>query len=435
MLTIESIELEAFLTKHNIDIDEYVSKTLPIMDMAYRSIGTKTTTEDFINRFYTMYESMEQKRVEQFTKASSDTFHAILSGSLNETIAKEMNKASETAAPNQHLLREAKYTQEEVHCLKQKQEELMKAIVELNNENKILNDALRHTKMYTEQNSSKKGHMAQCTYEDLINNMDGFRAEDIHGNGHECDIRVWNKDEMKPPVYIELKNYSKPVPKDRIDRFLGDLDNVEGHGIMVVTKSTAQCKGDWHFEFTDKGYVALFLEKVDCNIEKIRSALEFIYSVDKLLVMSKENVRGMSPGQLKEALKCARKVQESYTRQIAYGMKAKKELDKMLKNSHVVMVQTMLVELSTALTRALGDGGDDESETGGEEEQVMVESTTQVLCKFCKKPVANTTMKSRHKNQTCDKISGTAEERKALNMEDVYEPLLQPAPKRVLNLE
>ena len=134
------------------------------------------------------------------------------------------------------------------------------------------------------QNSTILGQVGEeFTYQELNKRFPKAEIQDCRKQKGKGDFIMIEKDFS---MLIEIKNYTKNVPKPEIDKFYRDFDNNQDYqcAILVSLHSGICSRGDFHLEVRDKRPI-LFLHQLNKNIAHISLAVRFF----KLLLKT-ENI-------------------------------------------------------------------------------------------------------------------------------------------------
>lgn len=124
------------------------------------------------------------------------------------------------------------------------------------------------------KNSSLKGALSENMLFTLLTN-NYTTAEIINTSSFTSQGDFIMKQSDKPQILFENKNYSSNVPKEEIDKFFRDIDNVKSHGIFISQNSGIVGKNNLQVDIHN-GYILIFLHNVKYEFDKINTAVQII---------------------------------------------------------------------------------------------------------------------------------------------------------------
>ena len=97
------------------------------------------------------------------------------------------------------------------------------------------------------KNKILKGKKTEKKYFVLLSeNLKGFEIIDISNLGHNCDLKI--KNNGKPDILLEIKEYTSVIPTIQVSKFKSDITKCSNHGIFISNNSNIALKNDWDFE-------------------------------------------------------------------------------------------------------------------------------------------------------------------------------------------
>lgn len=153
---------------------------------------------------------------------------------------------------------------------------------------KTLKEVITHTSTQITQlndlftGDNKKGKSAEKVFTYKLQNIYG--EENIHNisnEKHGCDIGIYLLN--RPPVLLEIKNYSYTVPTTEVTKFLSDCDSKLCCGILASI-NTGIAKKD-HFSFDIKeNRITVYLHYTNYQTDVISMALTVIYGLHDIFI-------------------------------------------------------------------------------------------------------------------------------------------------------
>jgi hypothetical protein len=151
------------------------------------------------------------------------------------------------------------------------------------------------------QNSSVRGKIEENIIEETLNNMFGH-AEIINNSQltNACDFKV--KRSGRPDILIEVKSYTRNVPKEEVDKFLNDININNCYGIILSLHSGISNKEDFEIGVVNKNFV-VYVHGVAKDMNKIKGAIDILdhlhgklktVSLDTTYDMTNEELRRIS---------------------------------------------------------------------------------------------------------------------------------------------
>ena len=134
-------------------------------------------------------------------------------------------------------------------------------------------------------NSSSKGNVSESELYYVIQSvMPTDQIIKCSSETAACDIRVNRKDESKPSILFENKNYMRSVDTEEITKFERDVCVQNKCGIFISQKSPIVFKDEFHVDIIN-GLVLVYIPNANYNPDKIRVAVNII---DNLFVQITE---------------------------------------------------------------------------------------------------------------------------------------------------
>lgn len=150
----------------------------------------------------------------------------------------------------------------------------------------VATDLQDHTQLYTNQGSCSKGKEAEKRYEYLLNvAFPEHEVSNVSGTPESMDLLL-SKDD-KPPIMIDVKFYqSVNVTKVAREKFLRDIQENKRHGILISSERGIANRKSFSWEMVENKYIALYLCKVQFNMDIVRAGVDLIYGLDEALKLT-----------------------------------------------------------------------------------------------------------------------------------------------------
>jgi hypothetical protein len=144
----------------------------------------------------------------------------------------------------------------------------------LNNLNEFLNKY--------KNNSSLKGKFSENHLNKIIVQMfPTAEIIDTSKQAHSCDLIL--KRENKEDILLENKDYSDNVSTDEVNKFIGDCEKQQKHGIILSQNTGITSKKNYHIDIIKNNKVLVYIHTVDYSHHKIQTAIDIIDTLsDKL---------------------------------------------------------------------------------------------------------------------------------------------------------
>lgn len=144
------------------------------------------------------------------------------------------------------------------------------------------------------KSSQSKGEISQNMFVNLLSrDFPDAEIEDKSKEPHSGDIIFSRKDNR--PVMIEIKNYTRAVPKPEIIKFQQDAENLKYHAILISINSGISKKKDFSFEITKDNLILFYIHNCGYSTEKFKLALNVIYMLADQLNLAKSERLEVSP--------------------------------------------------------------------------------------------------------------------------------------------
>jgi hypothetical protein len=149
---------------------------------------------------------------------------------------------------------------------------------DLNNSNtKVLTDVSNFVTKYN-SSSSNKGKLAENKLFGVLNKM--FPSAEIKDTTHNAsytgDFVIVRDDNDIKNIMVETKEKNKNADKDDVDKFKRDIGVSKMHSIFLSQTSGITKKNNYEIEIIDNKYIAVYVQYVEYDPEKIGIAIEII---------------------------------------------------------------------------------------------------------------------------------------------------------------
>jgi hypothetical protein len=144
----------------------------------------------------------------------------------------------------------------------------------MNNLNEFLNKY--------KNNSSLKGKFSENHLNKIIVQMfPSAEIIDTSKQAHSCDLIL--KRENKEDILLENKDYSDNVSTDEVNKFIGDCEKQQKHGIILSQNTGITSKKNYHIDIIKNNKILVYIHMVDYSHHKIQTAIDIIDTLaDKL---------------------------------------------------------------------------------------------------------------------------------------------------------
>ncbi len=117
-------------------------------------------------------------------------------------------------------------------------------------------------------------------YTKLSKLMEDENIEHVASEDHDMDILIHKKQCENKDIRLEIKNYTKSVPKQQIDKFYNDIDTTNSHGIMISLNSGISCKKNMTFEIKKNDNICFFLTYNNYDADNIKNIIHIIRQLE-----------------------------------------------------------------------------------------------------------------------------------------------------------
>jgi hypothetical protein len=140
------------------------------------------------------------------------------------------------------------------------------------------------------KNSSQfKGNVAEIELQYMLNSiMPSDEIIRVSNDTATCDLKVNRKDNSKPNILFESKNYNRSVTSSEVKKFERDVQTQNIHGIFISHDSPITFKDNFQIDIIN-GLIHVYIPNANYEIEKIKIAIDIIDNLAyKLNVISKQ---------------------------------------------------------------------------------------------------------------------------------------------------
>lgn len=290
-------------------------------------------------------------------------------------------------------------------------------------------DVNKYVLPYKVKNNKVAGTLKEEHFERLLNESldSGYAIENISKGGHNCDLKVsytgrdGNTSE-RCPILVEVKFWQTTnVDTGNVNRFLDDIRANNTHGIMVSLESNIANKHNMKFEVVpNTNLIALYLCKVGDDVEKIKQAMEVIYTLDDVM-KAQGGVMPLTPKVVRNIIRMVEDNMKIVSDIETHNETAKKHIDESLRKFKKVRLTKIVEDLLSGLDSKEADKmsditSDDESDENGSD-------AFRWKCVHCHKVLdgLSAACRSNHKLRDCGHTpEAVRKDRKSVCFEKVY---------------
>lgn len=141
------------------------------------------------------------------------------------------------------------------------------------------------------KNSSQfKGNVAEIELQHmLLSIMPSDEVIRVSNDTATCDLRVNRKDNSKPNILFESKNYNRAVTTAEVKKFERDVQTQNIHGIFISHDSPITFKDNFQIDIIN-GLIHIYIPNANYEIEKIKIGIDIIDNLSyRLNVLSKHS--------------------------------------------------------------------------------------------------------------------------------------------------
>ena len=125
------------------------------------------------------------------------------------------------------------------------------------------------------KNSSFKGQLGENHIEKLLNNM--YKTADIDRTSDESksgDFIMHRKGYAS--ILFEIKNYTRNVPNDEIEKFLRDCKYKNISGIFISLSSGISNKHNYQIDIIDNNNICVYIQDMNYDNDKLKVAVDIL---------------------------------------------------------------------------------------------------------------------------------------------------------------
>jgi hypothetical protein len=140
-------------------------------------------------------------------------------------------------------------------------------------------------------NSSSKGNASET---ELYNMLQFIMPHDevlnVSSDTASCDFKVHRKNQEKPSIIFENKDYSRNVSTDEVKKFERDVANQKIHGIFISQKTPITYKENFQIDIIN-GLIHLYIPNASYDVQKLKIAIDIIdHLAPKLQIIQEHNI-------------------------------------------------------------------------------------------------------------------------------------------------
>ena len=150
----------------------------------------------------------------------------------------------------------------------------------------IVNKLNQHLDKYS--NSSLKGNISENYIESLLNNI--YKSAEIKRMTDKSKSGDFIMTKNNISILFEIKNYSRNVPTEEVNKFIRDINEQNICGIMLSISSGISNKYNFQIDITNNNNVCLYIHDVNFESDKIKLGVDIIDNLySKLKLKSSSN--------------------------------------------------------------------------------------------------------------------------------------------------
>ena len=150
----------------------------------------------------------------------------------------------------------------------------------------IVNKLNQHLHKYN--NSSLKGNISENYIESLLNNI--YKSAEIKRMTDKSKSGDFIMTKNNISILFEIKNYSRNVPTEEVNKFIRDINEQNICGIMLSISSGISNKYNFQIDITNNNNVCLYIHDVNFESDKIKLGVDIIDNLySKLKLKSSSN--------------------------------------------------------------------------------------------------------------------------------------------------
>lgn len=248
---------------------------------------TKQLLSDIVPRTNDAYYRQIQESIQAFEKNIIQETRTLVTNSGNETTINEFIKSFELKSNSlMQSIQTPLYnfitaSEERINANLVKindhsigssltQEKLVSSIDEFLNKNKYLN-------------SSIKGKTGETQLEDILNQMfPSCMVKNTSGTTASGDFILQQRENQKPNILFENKQYSVNVNNEEVNKFIRDMKQQNTHGIFISQTSGIVCKQQFEIQILDN-LVAVYILNCNYDSDKIKIAVDIVDKISSCL--------------------------------------------------------------------------------------------------------------------------------------------------------
>lgn len=132
-------------------------------------------------------------------------------------------------------------------------------------------------------NSSIKGKTGENQLEEILNNMfPSCFIKNTSGSTASGDFILQQRENNKPNILFENKQYSANVNNEEVNKFIRDIRSQGCHGIFISQTSGIVCKKQFEIQIVDS-LVAVYILNCNYDADKIKIAVDIIDKIASCL--------------------------------------------------------------------------------------------------------------------------------------------------------
>jgi len=142
-----------------------------------------------------------------------------------------------------------------------------------------LNDFLNKYK----HNASIKGNVSETELYHMLQHIMPFdEILNVSSETASCDFKVNRKNQNKPSILFENKDYARNVTTEEVNKFERDLQTQRTHGIFLSQKTPITYKDNFQIDIID-GLIHVYIPTAEYNTDKLKIAIDMVDNLSNKL--------------------------------------------------------------------------------------------------------------------------------------------------------
>lgn len=201
----------------------------------------------------------------------------------NKTVIKEIQSSLTTIVDNNSTSIINKITSSVSSTENKLTSNLLNLLAECNKQNVSLQNINTDLNKYINKfsNSTSKGIMSENFLLKLI--MDEYTTAEIKDNRKLTGMADFELIRNDTRIFIENKDYSKPITKQEIDKFIRDITSNNSHGIFISQNSGIPYRNNYEVNIYKNKIIVVYIHNMNYDIQKLNIAVNIIDTLNNKL--------------------------------------------------------------------------------------------------------------------------------------------------------